>query len=249
MIDLRDLEAYCNDLLGADSFSDYCPNGIQVEAGVQVRRVVTGVSASLALVQAAAAAGADVLLVHHGYFWRGEAPALRGVMAGRVRALFEHRLSLLAYHLPLDGHPELGNNARLGARLGLVSAAPLEGDGLLWGADLEQPLDPSVLRRLITDALDRAPLHVEAGPPQIRRLAWCTGAAQDLIDRAASLGFDAYLTGEVSERTVHLAREHGLHFFAAGHHATERYGVQALGQHLAERFGLEHRFIEVPNPA
>ncbi len=248
MVELRELETYCNSLLDAEAFADYCPNGIQVEAADRVRLLVTGVSASLALVQAAAQAGADALLVHHGYFWKGEPAALRGIKAARIRLLFEHGLSLLAYHLPLDAHRELGNNAQLALRLGLGGAAPLEADGLLWGADIERPLDPQALRRQIAQALEREPLHIDAGPRAIRRLAWCTGAAQAMIERAAALGFDAYLTGEVSEPTVHLAREYGLHFFGAGHHATERYGVQALGRHLAERFGLEHRFIDVPNP-
>jgi dinuclear metal center YbgI/SA1388 family protein len=248
MVELQELETYCDSLLDVQGFSDYCPNGIQVEAGTGVRLLVTGVSASLTLVQAAAQAGADVLLVHHGYFWKGEPPALRGVKAARVRLLFQQGLSLLAYHLPLDAHPELGNNAQLALRLGLGAAAPQEGDGLLWGADIEHPVDAQALRRHIARVLEREPLHIEAGPGVVRRLAWCTGAAQSMIERAAALGFDGYLTGEVSEPTVHLARELGLHFFGAGHHATERYGVQALGQHLAERFGIEHRFIDVPNP-
>jgi dinuclear metal center YbgI/SA1388 family protein len=246
--ELRALEAYCDELLDADRFSDYCPNGLQVEAGGGVRRLVTGVTASLALIRAAAEAGADTLLVHHGYFWKGEDPAVRGVKAARLRELFARGISLLAYHLPLDAHPELGNNRRLGDQLGLPGARPLEAEGLLWGSDLDTPLGAEALAARITERLGREPLHVGEGPAQIRRVGWCTGAAQGMIERAAELGLDAYITGEVSEPTVHLAREHGIHFFSAGHHATERYGVQALGDHLAERFGFDHRFIDIPNP-
>jgi dinuclear metal center YbgI/SA1388 family protein len=248
MTELQALEAYCDELLDADRFDDYCPNGLQVEAGGGVQRLVTGVTASLALIRAAAEAGADTLLVHHGYFWKGEDPVVRGVKAARLRELFARGISLLAYHLPLDAHAELGNNRQLAERLGLTGAKALDEGGLLWGCDLEPPLDSTGLAERIAKALDRVPLHAGEGPAAIRRLAWCTGAAQGMIERAAALGFDAYVTGEVSEPTVHLAREHGIHFFSAGHHATERYGVRALGSHLAERFGFEHRFIDIPNP-
>ncbi|MGD8310295.1 MAG: Nif3-like dinuclear metal center hexameric protein [Chromatiales bacterium] len=248
MTELQALEAYCDELLDADRFDDYCPNGLQVEAGGGVQRLVTGVTASLALIRAAAEAGADTLLVHHGYFWKGEDPVVRGVKAARLRELFARGISLLAYHLPLDAHAELGNNRQLAERLGLTGAKALDEGGLLWGCDLETPLDSTGLAERIAKALDRVPLHAGEGPAAIRRLAWCTGAAQGMIERAAALGFDAYVTGEVSEPTVHLAREHGIHFFSAGHHATERYGVRALGSHLAERFGFEHRFIDIPNP-
>jgi len=245
--ELRRLEAYCRQLLNAAAFTDYCPNGLQVEAGRQVRSLVTGVTASRALIEAAIETGADALLVHHGYFWKGEPAALRGVKGERVGLLFRNGISLLAYHLPLDAHPELGNNAQLGRRLGIVGA-PLGEDPLLWGAELSDPLSPGLLGKRIAEALGRTPLHIDSGPQRIHRLAWCTGAAQSMIERAAELEVDAFVTGEVSEATVHLAREHRVHFFGAGHHATERYGVQALGDHLAERFGLEHRFVEVPNP-
>jgi dinuclear metal center YbgI/SA1388 family protein len=248
MIDLHRLEAYCNQLLNAQAFSDYCPNGIQVEAGDRIRRLVTGVTASRALIEATVAEGAECLLVHHGYFWKGEPAALRGVKGDRVGRLFRHGISLIAYHLPLDAHPELGNNAQLGRCLGIAGGAPLGEDPLLWGADLSEAVSPGLICERIAAALDRAPLHIDGGPARIRRLAWCTGAAQSMIESAAEHGVDAFITGEVSEPTVHLARERGLHFYAAGHHATERYGVQALGTRLAEQFGLEHRFIDVPNP-
>jgi dinuclear metal center YbgI/SA1388 family protein len=244
---LRDLEAYCDELLRADGFEDYCPNGLQVEAGTTVRRLVTGVTACQALIEAAVADGADVLLVHHGYFWKGETPALTGIKGRRVRTLIAGEVSLLAYHLPLDAHPVVGNNRQLAERLGFVDAKPLD-DELLWCGRLPKPLSPEELGTQIAARLGREPLHVGEGPNRIERIAWCTGAAQGFITRAAECGVDAFVTGEVSEATVHTARELGLHFYAAGHHATERYGVQALGDELARTFDLAHRFIDIDNP-
>ncbi|HEC15185.1 MAG TPA: Nif3-like dinuclear metal center hexameric protein [Sedimenticola sp.] len=251
MTGLNELETYCNTLLRVDAFADYCPNGLQVDAGGgEVRRLVSGVSASLALIEAAAGAGADALLVHHGYFWKGEPAPLRGVKGRRIRALIQSGISLLAYHLPLDAHPELGNNRQLADRLGFSGAGPAEDEGgLIWRVDLEQPLEAGELLARISRGLGREPQHIPAGEGPLRRIGWCTGAAQDAIETAAALGLDAFVTGEISERTVHLARELGVHFFAAGHHATERFGVRALGEHLAGRFSLEHRFIDIPNPA
>jgi dinuclear metal center YbgI/SA1388 family protein len=249
MIGLRELVDYCDRRLEAAGFEDYCPNGLQVEAGGPVRRLVSGVTASLALIEAAAAAGAEALLVHHGYFWRGEPAPLTGMKGRRIRALYAHRLSLLAYHLPLDAHPELGNNRRLADCLGIADAAPVAGSGgLLWRGRLVTPVAPEVWGRQVAAALGRAPLHLPGGPPAIADLAWCTGAAQGQIERAADLGCDAFLSGEVSEQTTHVARERGIHFYAAGHHATERLGVQALGEELARVFGIEHRFIDLANP-
>jgi dinuclear metal center YbgI/SA1388 family protein len=249
-VDLAELCRYCDRLLEVERFDDYCPNGLQVEAGVRVLRLVTGVTASQALVDAAVAAGADALLVHHGYFWRGEPPAIRGMKARRIGALMRHGVSLLAYHLPLDAHPELGNNAQLARVLGIVPAeAAADGQGMLWRGTLESALSLDDLAARVRSALGRAPLAVAGGDRPVRRLAWCTGAAQGYIDQAAGLGVDAYLSGEISEQTVHQARELGLHYLAAGHHATERYGVRALGAHLAERFGIEHRNLDIDNPA
>jgi dinuclear metal center YbgI/SA1388 family protein len=250
MTEIADLVAYCDRRLDAAAFEDYCPNGLQVEAGTQVRRLVSGVTASQALIEAAVAAGADALLVHHGYFWKGEPAPLTGMKGRRIATLLRHGISLLAYHLPLDAHPELGNNRQLGSRLGLADAAPADGaEGLLWQGELPSPLDAAAFAGCVQEVLGRAPLLVNGGTHPVRRLAWCTGGAQGYIVQAAALGVDAYLTGEVSEPTVHVARECGLHFYAAGHHATERYGVQALGEELAAHFGIEHRFIDIDNPA
>jgi dinuclear metal center YbgI/SA1388 family protein len=248
MIELAELVQYCNDRLDIESFDDYCPNGLQIEGRSPVEHVVSGVTASLALIDAAIAVGADALLVHHGYFWRAEPAPLVGVKGRRVRRLMQNRLSLLAYHLPLDVHPDLGNNQRLAVRLGLLEARPASPDGLIWRGRLPTPTRPAQFAALLEQRLDRAPLHVAAEVPTIERLTWCTGAAQGFIDRAADLGCDAYLSGEISEPTVHSARELGLHYFAAGHHATERYGIQALGAEVAKRFAIRHEFIEIANP-
>lgn len=249
MVNLYELERYCSDFLNASAFDDYCPNGLQVDAGVtQVRSLVSGVTASQALIDAAVKAEADLLLVHHGYFWKGEPPALIGVKGRRVRTLMSHGISLLAYHLPLDAHPVLGNNRLLGDLLGFVDTAPIEEGGLIWQATLESDLTADGLGLLLASKLGRKPLQIEADDRKIRRVGWCTGAAQSAIQQAAAIGLDAFITGEVSESTVHLARELGIHFYAAGHHATERYGVSAMGQHLSEKFNIKHQFIDVPNP-
>jgi dinuclear metal center YbgI/SA1388 family protein len=245
-----ELQAYCDELLSAKDFDDYCPNGLQVEGDRTVRRLITGVTASQALIDAALADGADALLVHHGWFWRGESPCLTGIKGRRARALVRAGASLLAYHLPLDAHPGLGNNRGLARRLGILEARPTDaGRGLLWQGRLEAPMTGTLLARRLSQVLDRSALHVAVLSDPIESIAWCTGAAQGFIEEAAMLGVDAYVSGEISEQTTHQARELGLDYFAAGHHATERDGVRALGEHLAERFGLDHRFIDIDNPA
>lgn len=251
MLQAGDIAVYCNELLNTAAYEDYCPNGLQIEGERPVRRLATGVTACQALIEAAADWQADALLVHHGYFWKGEAAPLTGMKAARVRALFKQGMALLAYHLPLDAHASLGNNIQLFERLRLPAAsAPIHTpDGLLWHCDLASPLTACELSQRLEGALARPPLHIPGGPIPIRRLGWCTGAAQGLIDAAADLGLDAFISGEISEPTVHVARERGIHYFSAGHHATERYGVQALGDHLAGHFGLETRFFDIDNPA
>jgi len=246
---ITDLSAYCDQLLESARFDDYCPNGLQVEGGREVRMLASGVTASQALIETALAAGADALLVHHGLFWKGDSPCLCGIKRRRVATLVRGDMSLLAYHLPLDAHPQLGNNARLAELLGLVGARPTAaGKGLLWCGELPEAASLEALAGHVTQALGRVPLTIPAGGRPIRRIAWCSGAAQGYLEQAAALGVDAYLSGEISEPTVHQARELGVHYLAAGHHATERYGVQALGAHLAERFGLRHQYLEIPNP-
>jgi dinuclear metal center YbgI/SA1388 family protein len=185
------------------------------------------------------------VLVHHGYFWRGEAAPLVGMKGQRVKTLMAADISLVAYHLPLDAHPELGNNRQLGIRLGLPDAAAV--DGLMWGGEFARALSPGGLGALVSDRLGRAPLMVGPGRP-VKRVAWCSGAAQGMIEPAAASGFDAFISGEISEHTVHQARELGILYLAAGHHATERFGVQALGEELSARFDLVHRFVDIENP-
>lgn len=249
-MDLAALTAYCDNLLEAGRFDDYCPNGLQVEAGEEIGLLASGVTASQATIEAAVTAGANVLLVHHGFFWKGESPCIRGHKGRRIATLLRNGVSLLAYHLPLDVHPELGNNVCLARVLGITDPEPANGEnGLLWCgmSPREAPLD--VFAEQVATALNRTPLAIAGGAHPVRRLVWCTGAGQGYIERAAAVGADTYLSGEISEATVHLARELGVHYLAAGHHATERYGVKALGAHLADRFGIQHRHIDTDNPA
>ncbi|MCU7850893.1 MAG: Nif3-like dinuclear metal center hexameric protein [Candidatus Thiodiazotropha sp. (ex Monitilora ramsayi)] len=248
MIDLLTLEAYCNQLMAVDDFDDYCPNGLQVEAGEAVTRLMVGVTACQALIDAACEWEADLLLVHHGFFWKGEPAPLRGMKGRRISSLINGGISLLAYHLPLDAHAVYGNNAQLGDRLGFDGAAAEENDGLVWTVELPEPLKPEYLSARIDQALGRTPLHIPGHQRPLKRIGWCTGAAQGYLETASAMRLDAFISGEVSEPTVHLARELGVDYFAAGHHATERFGVQALGQHLAERFELEYCFTDIDNP-
>lgn len=251
MASLRDLVDYTNALLAIDRFQDYCPNGLQVEGRPEIGRLISGVTACQELIDAAIAAGADAVLVHHGYFWKGEDPCITGMKRRRLQRLLGAQLSLLAYHLPLDAHPELGNNAQLGRVLGLETRGVLggeDGTGLLYYAYPEPAIPARQFAVRIGDVLGRQPLHIAGAPDPIRSIGWCTGAAQSWIETAARYGLDAFISGEISEQTVHIARECGIHYFAAGHHATERFGVQALGRHLAERFSIEHRYIEIENP-
>ncbi len=244
---LQELVAYCDDLLQAVDFSDYCPNGLQVEAGDQARRIVSCVTASQAAIDMAVELHADLLLVHHGYFWKGEPAPLIGMKGRRIATLLKNSISLLAYHLPLDAHQELGNNARLARVLGFHEPCA-QPDGLLWQGRLSAATTLDGLADHVSARLGREVLRISAGGRLIERVAWCTGGAQSYMERAAALGVDAFVSGEVSEQTYHQARELGVHYLAAGHHATERYGVQALGEHLAERFGLSHQYVEIDNP-
>lgn len=251
MVERNTLVGYCNKLLAIDSFQDYCPNGLQVEGNVQVHRIVTGVTASQDMVDAAVQAGADMLLVHHGYFWKGEPAAVTGVKQRRLKALLGNDINLLAYHLPLDVHPELGNNVQLANLLGWRITGPLEvGNPRSVGleGELPEPQSGEQLAQSLATALQREPLFIAGHARPVKRIAWCTGAAQGYIEKAIALGVDAFVTGEVSEPTVHAARENGINFYAAGHHATERYGVRALGEHLAQVFGIDHQFIDIDNP-
>ncbi|HVW64598.1 MAG TPA: Nif3-like dinuclear metal center hexameric protein [Nitrosospira sp.] len=246
---LNELEAYLNKLLNIDQFRDYCPNGLQVEGRNEVCRVVSGVTASFDFLQAAILAGADAVLVHHGYFWRNEESRVVSIKRRRLGALLENDLSLLAYHLPLDAHPDLGNNAQLARRLGFIEDGHFgEQDLAMQGVPPFQGMKLKELRQHVETALLRKPLVIGDDAKIMCRIAWCTGAAQDYFEDAVRLGVDAFITGEISEQTVHIARESGVAFISAGHHATERYGVQALGEHISREFGLSHQFIDIDNP-
>ncbi|QNR43908.1 Nif3-like dinuclear metal center hexameric protein [Pseudomonas syringae] len=236
--------------LNSARIQDYCPNGLQVEGRPQVMRIVSGVTASQALLDAAVDAQADLVLVHHGYFWKGENPCVVGMKQRRLKTLLKHDISLLAYHLPLDVHPEVGNNVQLARQLDITVEGPLDPEnprvvGLI--GSLSEPMTARDFARRVQDALGREPLLIE-GSQMIRRVGWCTGGGQNYIDQAVLEGVDLFLSGEASEQTFHSAHENDISFIAAGHHATERYGVQALGDYLARRFALEHIFIDCPNP-
>lgn len=250
MVGRDELVGYLHEMLRVESFRDYAPNGLQVEGRGEIRRLATAVTASQAAVEAAVAIGADALLVHHGYFWRNEDPRVVGMKRRRLSALLAHDVNLLAYHLPLDAHEHYGNNVQLARVLGLEVRGRFGPDPqlALYG-ELSAPMTGAAFAGHIARCLGRPPLHLAVdGAATVQRIGWCTGAAQGYLEAAAALGLDAYLSGESSEQTFHLARECRIQFFGAGHHATERYGVLALAEHLAERFALEHRAIDIPNP-
>ncbi len=245
---LNELHNYISSLLETDRFRDYCPNGMQVEGRAEIRRIATGVTGSQQVLEAATKWGADALLVHHGYFWRSEDAAITGIKKRRIAHLLRHDVSLLAYHLPLDAHAELGNNAQLAKRMGFVEQGRFGEQGIAAHGLLTQQQTLGHLAHELAARLQRAPQVVGEPGKSVNRIAWCTGAAQGYFAEAIALGVDAFLTGEISEQSVHLAQETGVAFIAAGHHATERYGIQALGEHLAAQFGLEHRFFDQDVP-
>lgn len=244
-----DIDASLSTLLEVARFKDYGPNGLQVEGSAEVHKVVSGVTASLALIEAAVAEQANMLLVHHGLFWRGGEGRITGWMKPRVALLLAHDISLFAYHLPLDAHPQLGNNAQLAQRLGLRGEGRFGEQDLGWIGAPDAPLSLAQLAERAHSALGRAPVVVPGDGRPLRRVAWCTGGAQSYFEAAIAAGADAFVTGEISEPQAHYARECGVAFLACGHHATERGGVAALGDHLAALHGLTHRFIDIPNPA
>ena len=250
-IDRKQLLTHLENLLQSRRIRDYCPNGLQVEGRERIHHIVTGVTASQALIEEAIELGADTLLVHHGYFWKGEDQRVVGIKKERLKALLEHDINLIAYHLPLDVHPELGNNAQLADLLELETTGPID------------PLDPSTpgsigklpkamtaaeFSQWIASKLDRQPLHIGENEDIVETVAWCTGGAQGYLQLAVDAGVDAFITGEINEPAVHLARETGTHFYSAGHHATERYGARALGQHLETEFGVKVTFVDIDNP-
>ncbi len=246
------LTSHLSSLLRSEEIKDYCPNGLQVEGTAEISKIVTGVTATQALIEEAIKHGADAILVHHGYFWKGEPAAIAGMKQRRIKALLENNINLIAYHLPLDVHPELGNNRQLAHLLDIEDVTSLSGvtpEGLVMQGRLSQGLSHQALNARLTQMLDRSPLSEAVINRTIESLAWCTGGGQGFIEQAAMAGVDAFITGEVSEQTIHTAREMGIDFFAAGHHATERYGIKALGEYLAQQFDVDVSFIDIPNPA
>ena len=251
MVELEKLRAYTDELLGVGAFQDYAPNGLQVEGRQEVGCIVAAVTASLAAIEAAIDLQADALCVHHGYFWKHEDPCITGMKRQRLQALLQHDISLLAYHLPLDAHIRYGNNTRLAAQLDIKMVGRLDLEDtppLVFHGELPTPMTAAEFACHLEQRLGRVPLHLPGRSGRIRRIAWCTGGAQAYFEKLVSCGVDAYLTGEAAEQNAHTARESGVHFFAAGHHATERYGIQALVDHLSETFSLESHYIELDNP-
>ncbi|MDR2328896.1 MAG: Nif3-like dinuclear metal center hexameric protein [Comamonas sp.] len=236
-------------LLQPARFKDYGPNGLQVEGKAEIRKLVSGVTASRALIEAAIAAQADAIFVHHGLFWRGYDGRITGWMKQRIEVLIKHDINLFAYHLPLDAHPELGNNAQLGVQLGWQADARFGDQELGYIGSLDA-LPPAQVAAHIQQTLGRSVTLVTGETPRpIRRMAWCTGGAQGFFEAAMAAGADGFLTGEISEPQAHLARETGVSFFAAGHHATERYGAPAAAATVAQQLGVAHHFIDIDNPA
>lgn len=244
-----EIDSYLSALLQTASFKDYGPNGLQVEGRDEVRRLVSGVTASRALIDAAIDAGADALLVHHGLFWRGHDGRVTGWLKQRLQRLLAHDINLYAYHLPLDAHAEFGNNAQFGARLGVTADARFGEQALGFIGTPAEPTTVAGLADRLQRLSGRTPTCVDGDGRPLTRLAWCTGGAQSYFEAAIAAGADAFVTGELSEPQAHLARETGVAFIACGHHASERYGAPALGDHLATKFGIEHRYIEIDNPA
>lgn len=245
---LSELRDYNASLLQTGLFKDYCPNGLQVEGRAEVQRIATAVTASQAVLDEAIAWGADAILVHHGYFWRNEDATIVGIKKRRIAQLLRNDLSLLAYHLPLDAHAELGNNAQLGKLLGLKEQGRFGEQNMVWLGTLDQPQSLEQFGLKIENSLQRKPQLIGDSKRIIRTVAWCSGGAQGYFEQVVAQGVDAYLTGEISEQNFHLANETGVAFISAGHHATERFGIQALGTHLANQFNLEHRFFDQANP-
>jgi dinuclear metal center YbgI/SA1388 family protein len=249
MVHRTEIESHLQTMLDVGRFRDYGPNGLQVEGKPEVRKIVSGVTASLALIDAAIEAQADAILVHHGLFWKGHDGRVTGWLKARLEKLLAHQVNLFAYHLPLDAHGELGNNAQFGARLKLVADARFGDQELGFIGAPVQPLTVAALAALLQFRLGRAATVVEGDGRLLKRVAWCTGGAQGYFEAAIAAGADAFITGELSEPQAHYARETGVAYFACGHHASERYGAPAVAAQVAQQFGLDHQFIDIDNPA
>ena len=251
MAKLQDIIQWCDQTLKSPEFKDYAPNGLQIEGKTEVHKILVAVTASQDAIDAAIRENADLLLVHHGYFWKGEAYPITGMRGKRIKSLIQHDISLLAYHLPLDSHPSLGNNAAIADLLKLErieALDPSERHPIGNIGYLNQPMPVEEFKTFVSEKLKFDVTHLPADKNMIEKVGFCTGGAQDFIVKAAEQGCDAYISGEVSERTFYEAKELGVHYFACGHHATERYGVQRLGQAISEQFDIEYVYFELNNP-
>ena len=251
MAKLQDIIQWCDQTLKSTEFKDYAPNGLQIEGKTEVRKILAAVTASQDAIDAAIRENADLLLVHHGYFWKGEAYPITGMRGNRIRKLIQHNISLIAYHLPLDAHTTLGNNAAIADLIGLKNIVALDATekypiGNI--GDLESAITPEQFKAQLDSVFEFGVIHLACDKPKIQKVGFCTGGAQDYITKAAVANCDAYISGEVSERTFHEAKELGIHYFACGHHATERYGVQRLAQAISEKFSIETEYFELNNP-
>lgn len=248
-MNLKEILSYTNALLTPENYNDYAPNGLQVEGdGREIKKICTAVSASLDAIEAAAEEGADALFVHHGWFWKHDEVRITGIRHKRVQALLSSGMALVAYHLPLDNHPEIGNNALLGKALNITPQGRFGDGDFGWYGTLETSLSVEALKEKLQKIMLRTPLVVGIPEKTIRTVAWCTGAAQDYLEEAAAIGADAYISGEIAERTTYIAKETGLTYFSCGHHATERFGIRALGKKIEEKFGIASVFIDTNNP-
>lgn len=242
----QELQDYLQSYLKVNDFKDYAPNGLQVEGCEQIETIVTGVTACQALIDQAIDLNADAILVHHGYFWKSEPEVITSFKQKRIKSLLLNDINLFGYHLPLDAHEELGNNALLGQLWGLTDITPLP--GLVRLGELPEAISIEEFKTMVSHSLQRDALHLPGGKELVKRIAWCSGGAQGYIDQAIEWGADVYISGEVSEQTTHLAKECGLHYLSAGHHATERLGIKALGEHLEKKFDLQCFFVDIENP-
>ncbi|PVZ86830.1 Nif3-like dinuclear metal center hexameric protein [Serratia sp. S1B] len=251
MAQLQDILQWCDQTLLSSEFKDYAPNGLQIEGKADVKKIVCAVTASLDAIDAAIEAQADLLLVHHGYFWKGEPAPITGMRGTRIKKLIQHNISLVGYHLPLDAHPSLGNNAAIAELLQFENIQALNpGDRHPIGniGYLKQAVSVTAFKQKLAEVFSREIIHLPSTTEKIQKIGFCTGAAQDFITQAAEQGCDAYISGEVSERTFYEARELNVHYFACGHHATERYGIQRLAQALSKQFDVEAIYYEQDNP-
>ena len=248
MASLNTIVEYCNTLLAVDTFKDYAPNGLQIEGREEVQCIVAGVTASEALIDAAIEHNADLLLVHHGYFWQGEDPCLVGMKGRRIRKLIKNNMSLVGYHLPIDAHHVYGNNIQLAERFGITVESSLDKQGVGNIGHLKNSMSLVSFSERVATQLSRQPLVISGGSHPVSKIGWCSGGAQKYLTQAAAMGVDTFLSGEISENTVHEARELGVHYISAGHHATERYGIQSLASHLSVEFNIAHYFVDIDNP-